>query len=172
MDDRDPPPATLSTSIGEHCCHPVEEDGGDTVACNGKSCRSCTAGVIADCVAVCCCPCGVVNILTLAFLKLPLAVARRSIGGWRKKSKQDKVEEKSGGDGSLGEGRAEDGTSEIVSAAEAGDGVCGPAATGGGGLGNDDFGAEDVWLELHEVEQMGFGRVSFSGVDFHEGAIK
>ncbi|KAK6129334.1 hypothetical protein DH2020_036942 [Rehmannia glutinosa] len=51
-------------------------------------------------------------------------------------------------DGISEKGRVEDGTSEIVV--------------------NDNFRAEDVWLEMYEVGHLGFGRVSFTGVPpFH-----
>ncbi|GFP99960.1 hypothetical protein PHJA_002140100 [Phtheirospermum japonicum] len=171
MDDRDASPASSSTivAVGKHRRrlhrHAPDEDGGDPAACTGKSCQSCTAGVIADCVAVCCCPCGVVNILTLAFLKLPWAVARKCVGGRRRKSRRGMLEEMRGRDGNSEKGRAEDGTSEIVSSSIGG-------GVGEGGLGNDNFGAEfraeDVWLELYEVGHLGFGRVSFTGVPFHD----
>ncbi|KAI3463008.1 hypothetical protein Pfo_019671 [Paulownia fortunei] len=100
MDDQNPSPASSSSSAagGKHCRrlrrHLVEEDEGDPVACTGKSCQSCTAGVIADCVAVCCCPCAVVNILALAFVKLPWAVARKCLGRRKKKSRRKVLEEK------------------------------------------------------------------------------
>ncbi|KAL0450670.1 UNVERIFIED_CONTAM: hypothetical protein Slati_1623400 [Sesamum latifolium] len=98
MDDKYPSSASSSTSstvVVKPCRrrHAVEEDGGDPVACTGKSCQSCT-GVIADCVAVCCCPCAVVNILALAFFKLPWAVARKCLGGRKKKSRRGMLEGK------------------------------------------------------------------------------
>ncbi|KAJ0051703.1 hypothetical protein Pint_02728 [Pistacia integerrima] len=33
------------------------DDSGDFIECSGKYCRSCTTGLVADCVALCCCPC-------------------------------------------------------------------------------------------------------------------
>ncbi|KAG8366872.1 hypothetical protein BUALT_Bualt16G0013100 [Buddleja alternifolia] len=171
MDDRNPSPASSSSSGAavsnnsrRHRRHTVEEDGGDPVACTGKKCQSCTAGVIADCVALCCCPCAVVNILALAFFKLPLAVARKCIARRRKNSRRRRkmVEEKRKcgvGDvnGISGNVRVEDGISEIVLSCRVGDEE---------GL-NDDFSAEEFWLELYEVGHLGFGRVSFTGFNFH-----
>ncbi|PIN04689.1 hypothetical protein CDL12_22780 [Handroanthus impetiginosus] len=166
MDDQSASPASSSSSVavGKDCRrlrrHMVEEDVGDPVACTGKSCQSCTAGVIADCVAVCCCPCAVVNILTLAFVKLPLAVARRCIERRRKRRRRRTLEEKRNvdTDGISERGRVEEGTSEIVLS------VIGDEEL------NDHFRAEftadDVWLELHEVGHLGFGRVSFTGIPF------
>ncbi|KAL8528220.1 hypothetical protein ACS0TY_005871 [Phlomoides rotata] len=157
MGDHTPSPSSSSSSavVGRRdrrrC---AEEDDGDPVACTGKSCQSCTAGVIADCVAVCCCPCAVVNILTLAFVKLPWAVARKFLGRRKRKRRRRMLEEKrrcGGGD--------RDGIemSEIVLSCEE--------------L-NDHFSAEfkgeDVWLELYEVGHLDFGRVSFSGIPFQE----
>eukprot|EP00252_Welwitschia_mirabilis_P027520 TRINITY_DN9455_c0_g1_i1.p1 TRINITY_DN9455_c0_g1~~TRINITY_DN9455_c0_g1_i1.p1 ORF type:complete len:265 (+),score=26.48 TRINITY_DN9455_c0_g1_i1:486-1280(+) len=37
---------------------------------------ACTAGVIADCAAICCCPCAFIHFLVLAFVKIPTALAR------------------------------------------------------------------------------------------------
>ncbi|CAA0833750.1 Unknown protein [Striga hermonthica] len=135
-----------------------EEDAGDpAVGCTGKSFQSCTAGVIADCVAVCCCPCAVVNILALAFVKLPWAVARRCIGGGRKRRRRRRLE---------GERKwCEEGRDVIC-----GDGMAGFETTSDRVLSgvvvieeglNDRFSAKGaVWLE--------FGRVSFNGISFHD----
>lgn len=49
----------------------------DQADCTAQSCRSCVAVSLADCIALGCCPCAVVSLLGLAFVKLPLAVARR-----------------------------------------------------------------------------------------------
>ncbi|KAL3636630.1 hypothetical protein CASFOL_018929 [Castilleja foliolosa] len=149
--------------------HKEDEDTGDrTVACTGKSCQSCTAGVIADCVAMCCCPCAVVNILMLAFVKLPWAVARRCLDGRRKSNRRRRLEERrkccgdGDRDGISGKGGAEGGiTSDIVlSGAVIGDEL------------NDHFSAEfrteDVWLELYDFGHLGFGRVSFTGISYQD----
>ncbi|GER41337.1 hypothetical protein STAS_18051 [Striga asiatica] len=145
----------------------VEENSGDpAVACTGKSFQSCTAGVIADCVAVCCCPCAVVNILALAFVKLPWAVARRCIGGGRRRRRRRRLKEEQkwceeGRDAISGDGRAgvETTSDRVLSGVVIGEGL------------NDRFSAkgEDVWLELYdEVGHLGFGRVSFTGIPFQD----
>ncbi|KAL3833152.1 hypothetical protein ACJIZ3_007888 [Penstemon smallii] len=170
MDDRNPSPSTSSsssTAVGKNSRHlrrhVVEEECGDPVSCTGKSCQSCTAGVIADCVAVCCCPCAVVSILALAFFKLPLAVARKCITRRKRKSRRGALEEKRKDTYGISEkGRVEDGVSEIVVT----------TSSGSGGIGeleedlNDDFSAEEIWLELYEIGHLGFGRVSFTGIPF------
>ncbi|XP_073152473.1 uncharacterized protein [Henckelia pumila] len=123
------------------------------MACTGKSCQSCTAGVIADCVAVCCCPCAVVNLLALAFLKLPWAVARRCLGrAGKMKQKQKMVEEErewfeaGDMDGISRKRRA----CEVAVEEEARAKICA------------GFEIEEIW---YEVGHLGFGRVSFTGVD-------
>nr|XP_043614271.1 uncharacterized protein LOC122586342 [Erigeron canadensis] len=120
------------------------------VGCSGQSCRSCTAGVIADCVAVCCCPCAVVNIFTLTFLKLPWMIGRKCLGLGNKKKKKLKDQN--------GVSRKEDGLERKISE----------------GLKEiqelqdekDEYGArfegDKVWLELYKVDHLGFGRVSIS----------
>ncbi|XP_042001639.1 uncharacterized protein LOC121751006 [Salvia splendens] len=127
-----PPSSSSSSAAAVNRCwsrHSAEEE----VGCTGRSCQSCTAGVIADCVAVCCCPCAVVNIFTLAFVKLPWSVARRCIG--RRRERRRRLEEAM--------------TSEIV-------------VNIGEELLNDELGAElkgeEVWLELYELGHLGFGR--------------
>ncbi|XP_051141244.1 uncharacterized protein LOC127258445 [Andrographis paniculata] len=155
--------STTAAAVVSRCCggRRSEEDEDESAAaaaaaCSGKSCQSCTAGAIADCVAVCCCPCAVVNFLTLAFLKLPWAVARRCLG--RRSRRQQRRLEAPEGRGDM-EGisekmRVEEGISEIALSAS---GVTVYER-------NDNFGAEfkveEVWLE---VGHMGFGRVSFTG---------
>lgn len=137
------------------------DDGADLIDCSGKHCRSCTAGLIADCVAVCCCPCSVVSFLALALVKLPWMVGRRTLQHARKKWKMKSLRRRGEVDG-------------------------GPAANTGGTPANRDekmpeispaFGgeqadtgnlsaryeAERIWLQLYQVGQLGFGRVSFTG---------
>ncbi|EYU34718.1 hypothetical protein ABFS82_11G128600 [Erythranthe guttata] len=158
-----PSPASSSSSsaVVKSCRrggrrHAEEEDAGDPVACTGKSCQSCTAGVIADCVAVCCCPCAVVNILALAFVKLPWAVARKFIGR-RREERKKKMKKRRDTGGISEKTRAEAGTADIVMA-------CRGAVTVEEV--NDHFSAEEVWFELYEVGHLGFGRVSFTGIPF------
>ncbi|XP_051114420.1 uncharacterized protein LOC127240043 [Andrographis paniculata] len=183
MDDRISPASSSSAAArGRRYCgrrrSPEEESGGDRVACTGKSCQSCTAGVIADCVAVCCCPCAVVNILALAFVKLPWAVARRCIGGRRRNNngKRIMVEEEKGNRechcrrrvDAAQEDSAVAGKGRELQVATAAESFfrCGGMVVAEEEELNDGFGAEDVWWELHEVGHLGFGRVSFTGISF------
>ncbi|KAI3784724.1 hypothetical protein L1987_43829 [Smallanthus sonchifolius] len=138
--------------------HPVEVPGsGDPeVGCSGKSCRSCTVGVIADCVAVCCCPCAVVNIFTLTFFKLPWMIGRKCLGLGNKRKKKIKNDEKEKDLSAIS--RKDEGLetkSETLRALEEEEV-------------KDEYGArfeaEKVWLELSKVDQLGFGRVSFTGI--------
>ncbi|KAL6587474.1 hypothetical protein OROMI_000452 [Orobanche minor] len=178
-DNRRPSPSSSSSSsaaLGNSCRrvrrHVEEEEEREAVdpagACTGRSCRSCTAGAIADCVAVCCCPCAVVSLLALAFVKLPWAVARKCLGGRRKRNRRRRLEERrkctEGGEGGIsGSGRAEEGTMS--------DSVLTGALTSG--VLNDHFSAEikmwevDFWSEVGGG-QLCFGRVSYSGIPFQE----
>ncbi|KVI09164.1 uncharacterized protein LOC112511244 [Cynara cardunculus var. scolymus] len=132
----------------------VAEEGGGA-ECSGKSCRSCSARAIADCVAVCCCPCAVVNFFTLTFLKLPWMMGRKCLANNKKKRKKKKLKD-------VGVSRNE----------QEEDGALGKATAIGGGESEEGshnkysarFEAEKVWLELYRVDNLGFGRVSFNGI--------
>ncbi|GFY87196.1 hypothetical protein Acr_05g0008350 [Actinidia rufa] len=131
----------------KHCRCPAD-DSGDPIKCSGKNCRSCIAGLVADCVAVCCCPCAVVSFFALAFLKAPWMMGRRCLGIGKKKRRRPENEikcEKSGSDSV-----DMDGISEI--------------GTGLEGNLSARFEAERVWLELYQLGHLGFGRVSFTGI--------
>ncbi|CAI9752639.1 unnamed protein product [Fraxinus pennsylvanica] len=131
----------------------VDDDGVDKTTCTGKSCQSCTAGVIADCVAVCCCPCAVVNLLALAFIKVPWMVGRKCFIMAKKNRRLKEKSERSYSDccgdtfGISGKGRINGGTVlEIVSPEEELP---------------DNFSAG---FEAEEFFHLGFGRVSFTGI--------
>ncbi|KAH6792136.1 hypothetical protein C2S52_002613 [Perilla frutescens var. hirtella] len=159
MDDRNPSPPPFSLSSGGGRRHAADEDGGDAAACTGKSCQSCTAGAIADCVALCCCPCAVVNCFVLAFFKLPWAVARKCLRRRRKRRRRLMLEErKCGGrdrDGISEKGWADGGMFEIVVSAAVGEEA------------EECISAEEVWLELSEIGHLGFGRVSSARINFY-----
>ena len=148
----------------------TEQDTGDSFDCSGKQCRSCAASLIADCVAVCCCPLALVSLLALAFVKVPYLVGRRCLRRRKRKrsKKSKKVSEASSGtldpnlvmSGSFvaGAGRLSLGKSDIVLE-----------------FGDDEeleerksfcaaFEADKVLLELYQVGHLGFGRVSFTGI--------
>ncbi|KAK1432769.1 hypothetical protein QVD17_09668 [Tagetes erecta] len=123
--------------------------GDSKVGCSGKSCRSCTAGVIADCVAVCCCPCAVVNIFTLTFFKLPWMIGRKCLGLGNKKKRKLKNNEKEK-DLSAISSKDEGLETKLEEEQEVKDEY------------TARFEGEKVWLELSKVDQLGFGRVSVS----------
>ncbi|KAI3670071.1 hypothetical protein L6452_41672 [Arctium lappa] len=152
-------PSTTTTTAGitrrKHR-YPVEETGPESnshVGCSGKSCRSCTAGVIADCVAVCCCPCAVVNFFTLTFLKLPWMMGRKCLGLGNKKKKKLKNDDNTEKDRS-GISRKDEGVERKSQNLEEEEKEEYSAR----------FEAEKVWLELYKIDQLGFGRVSFTGI--------
>lgn len=138
------------------------DDGGDFIECSGKYCRSCTTGLVADCVALCCCPCAVLNILTLAFVKVPYMVGRKCLGRGKKKRKCKKVEGACGfvleRDGSLNK-VLKDEVFEIASP-----GFLDDDQEEMGGRVSAKSEAERVWLELYEVGHLGFGRTSYTGI--------
>ncbi|CAK9155055.1 unnamed protein product [Ilex paraguariensis] len=149
-----------------HRQYPVDDDAGDLIKCSGESCQTCTAELIADCVAVCCCPCAVVNFLALALVKFPWMMGRRCLGLGKKKGRRLEKErkcERSYSDCvmesdqiSRKERVVDEWTLENLSS----------------GFGNEEqkdnfsarFEAEKVWLELYQVDHLGFGRLSFTGI--------
>lgn len=163
--------------------YPVEEeeddDGAgyrdDRIECSGKYCRSCSGGLIADCVALCCCPCALVNLLTLAFVKVPWMVGRRCLGlgkktnknngegqNWNSKQTCKKKKKRQQSQASHRHQRCA--VEEEL-----------PAQISCCALDFDQEGdeeevddcvssAERVWLELYQVGHLGFGRVSFTGL--------
>ncbi|GAV74645.1 hypothetical protein CFOL_v3_18125 [Cephalotus follicularis] len=148
----------------------VDQDSGDLIDCSGRYCKSCTAGLVADCVALCCCPCAVLNILAFAFVKVPYMVGRRCLGLGNKKGKRLEMQRKcrkssrscnEGGefvlerDGNLRKGRVNEGMSNIESGFNEEEQMGSISAR---------CEAERVWLELYQVGHLGFGRVSFTGI--------
>lgn len=154
----------------------IDENGGDLIECSGKYCRSCTAGLIADCVALSCCPCALLNLLTFAFVKVPWMVGRKCLGRLKKKRKKKTIKRKSKKrskkadaegegeaiieleerDGDLKKGRREDGIWEIVKGFSKEEEIMNSVSA--------RFEADKVWLELYEDGHLGFGRVSFTGI--------
>ncbi|KZV32945.1 hypothetical protein F511_01456 [Dorcoceras hygrometricum] len=151
MGDRKPSTGPSSTrgvaKQNHHRRHGIleEVDRGDSIACTGKSCQSCTAGAIADCVAVCCCPCAVVNLLALAFVKLPWAVARRCVRRLKMKRNKRRIveDERKWFQGDM-DGILRKTMVPVEEEVRAGLEV-----------------EEEIW---YEVGHLGFGRVSFTGV--------
>ncbi|CDP02103.1 unnamed protein product [Coffea canephora] len=154
----------------------MEDESGDLIKCTGKSCQSCTAGLIADCVAVCCCPCAVVNILVFAFLKVPWMVGRRIL-------KLGKKKQQGQGAGKLERNERQKCVGEMTNYLECtmeSDGISrksraveqGASEFVFSGFGDEvlkdnfsaRFEAEELWFELHQFGHLGFGRVSFTGI--------
>ncbi|CAA3005926.1 uncharacterized protein LOC111400131 [Olea europaea var. sylvestris] len=156
MEENPSPGSSRNEAMRRNRLTVVDDDGEDKITCTGKSCQSCTAGVIADCVAVCCCPCAVVNLLVLAFITVPWMVGRKCFGmakrNRRLKAKKTECERNysdSFGDtfGISGKGQVTGGTVlEIVSPVEELP---------------DSF---SVGFEAEEIFHLGFGRVSFTGI--------
>lgn len=151
-----------------HGC-PEESEAGDQIDCSGKNCQSCTAGIIADCVAVCCCPCAVLSFCALAFVKAPWMMGRRCLGiGKKNRRRKEKARkcEGDGGDCSVGDmgeiprkGRVESGKSETETEQVEGD----EEEEEEEDL-SARFDSEKVWLELYQLGHLDFGRVSFTGI--------
>ncbi|VVA96060.1 unnamed protein product [Arabis nemorensis] len=168
---------------GSHVTDDKASPGGK---CAGKRCRSSwAAAAIADCVALCCCPCAVVNLLTLALVKVPWMIGRKCIGrGGRNKKRRKKINRDDrfhhhhhrrssetvksggccgGGDGEIDDFRfvvERDGSltkeeEEEETASFKGEDETRISAR---------VEAERVWLELYQIGHLGFGRVSFTGI--------
>ncbi|KAI6700699.1 hypothetical protein NL676_015023 [Syzygium grande] len=140
--------------------------GGDGIECSGERCRSCTAGVVADCAAVCCCcPCAVVNLLALALVRVPYMVWRRCLARRKKSAAAAAAKKKrkcgrAGGGSSERERIVEEGMRESVYGFGFEEGL-------GGGV-PEEAEERSAWLDLdlYEVGHLSFGRVSFTGVQF------
>ncbi|KAK4282401.1 hypothetical protein QN277_013783 [Acacia crassicarpa] len=118
------------------------DDSGDLIECSGKYCRSCTAGMIADCVALCCCPCAVLHCFALAFVKAPWMAGRRCLGLGKKKKKTKRIEddvvlERNQREVNTRSDLVEESMREIVS-------------------GEMTFESEKVWKEMYEIGHFGF----------------
>ncbi|XP_057983924.1 uncharacterized protein LOC131168484 [Malania oleifera] len=138
------------------------EDGGELFKCSGRHCRSCAGGVVADCVAVCCCPCAVLNLLALALIKVPWTVGRRCLGlgksGSRKLETRGKCR-KSECDCVIERDRKSRRAKVAELEPEISSGFIQVDDEHGGSFARLE--AEKVWSELYEDGHLGFGRVSF-----------
>ncbi|CAL4948322.1 unnamed protein product [Urochloa decumbens] len=164
----------------------------DQAECTAQTCRSCVAVTLADVIALGCCPCAVVSVLGLAFVKAPLAVARRCLRRLRRRHGELRHKKRvrdmdpaakankcravaTGGGGGHVHGALE--ALEVLDAAAA----AAAAAKGARGSEADAHGeeaaaraarvsnsssgrldAEKVWMEMYRVGQWGFGRLSVS----------
>ncbi|XP_009618687.1 uncharacterized protein LOC107813005 [Nicotiana tabacum] len=163
-----------------------DDDASDQIECTGKSCKSCTVGVVADCVALCCCPCAVISILGLAFFKIPWIMGKKILVKGKKKSskklekkkKKKKEMEKSYSyrDCVTYELDSIDGISRRIKVFEDEEEEEAEKERTKWGIviGEEEelkdkfsgrfIDAEEVWFELYEFGHLGFGRVSFTGI--------
>ncbi|KAI4348168.1 hypothetical protein L6164_008923 [Bauhinia variegata] len=133
------------------------DESGDLIECSSKHSRSCTAGVIADCVALCCCPCVVLQCFALTCVKAPWMVGRRCLGLGKKKKKKgqgfeqnDGVLERNTDHGNFRKGWVQEGMVPGFGEAEKMGSV------------SSSLEADKVWIELYEISHLGFGRLSFA----------
>uniref|UniRef100_A0A6N2MB27 Uncharacterized protein n=1 Tax=Salix viminalis TaxID=40686 RepID=A0A6N2MB27_SALVM len=137
--------------------HAIDE-GGDLIECSSKHCQSCTAGLIADCVALCCCPCALV----------PWMIGKKCLGGVKRKKTKLEIKRKSKknreGEGDIVQRERDCNLRKRMVAEE--------IASGFGEEGEMPgvtarFGeAERLWLELSQIGHLGFGRVSFTDASY------
>ncbi|MCL7029873.1 hypothetical protein MKW94_025462, partial [Papaver nudicaule] len=165
--------------------YPVQEDGVSdlNIECSGQTCKSCTATVVADCVAICCCPCAVLNFLTLTLVKVPFTMGRRCLRLMKKKKcilmEKKKERRRKGGGGKDSQAPPLHGgviIDRVDKCSSKGGGMELVSLEGGNieiPIGNVVNGgehfcarveAERVWLEFYQVGHLGFGRVSFTGI--------
>ncbi|XP_062230417.1 uncharacterized protein LOC133928198 [Phragmites australis] len=129
----------------------------------GWRCRSFAAAVIADCVALGCCPCAVVSLLGLLLVKAPLVVGRRCVGRLRRRRRRRLLLHKKrvrdvAASATTTTTTTDD--SKKSAKAEAAPGVGTPDAAGAVAVAASASGAEAelAWLEeMYRVGHWGFG---------------
>ncbi|CAK8533641.1 unnamed protein product [Lathyrus sativus] len=150
-----------SSKITRHNKRFDSADGeADLIECSGKYCKSCTSGLVADCVALCCCPCVVLHCFALAFIKAPWIMGRKCLGlGRKNKNKKKKCCHK----------KCKRGPKDVDDVVLEGEkendlNVGWPASPMDNVHVNVGFEAEKVWHELYQIGHLDFGRISFSNV--------
>ncbi|XP_047156558.1 uncharacterized protein LOC124827528 [Vigna umbellata] len=133
-----------------------EEGGGEMIRCSGKHCGSSCGGYIADCVAVCCCPCAVLHCCVLALVKGPFLVGRKCLRLGKKKGKKKNKNKKKGHE--YDDDDDEEKVKENVSGSDVVLEMDSVTVNAG-------FDAEKVWRELYQIGHLDFGRVSSSHDD-------
>ncbi|MCL7022782.1 hypothetical protein MKW94_017185 [Papaver nudicaule] len=107
------------------------EDGNvEVIECSNDHCSSCTANAVADCIAVCCCPCAIVNMFILAFVKVPWMMGRKC---YRFVKRKGRMLQKSDNDGSSDESKTSSNSSSSTS------------SSGGSGCSRSEY--KDVVIE-------------------------
>ncbi|CAM8944490.1 unnamed protein product [Rhodiola kirilowii] len=129
-----------------------DQEDVDRIECSGRGCKSCTTGTVADCVAVCFCPFAVVNFLALALVKMPWSIGKKCFG-IGKKRRQKRVEMKAKMMAFNAENVPVSGELTEMRAAGAGDQEEEDKSA--------EMEADLIWMEMG---QLGFGRVSFHGI--------
>ncbi|GAB2284213.1 hypothetical protein Dimus_018679 [Dionaea muscipula] len=166
----------------------ISKDNADqeTVLCSSRHCKACTAVLIADGVAVCCCPLAVVSLLALVFIKVPYMVGKRCFGLRRKRKEINRKCWKNEADSSsaanyndllarnrIGSHHRDDhgcNHNDIVFEFRKGKEVVVVEEEKEKEEEEErksfcaGFEAERFFLELYQVGQLGFGRISFTGV--------
>ncbi|KAL6614793.1 hypothetical protein ACP70R_037063 [Stipagrostis hirtigluma subsp. patula] len=145
----------------------------DQAECTARSCRSCVAVTLADVIALGCCPCAVVSLLGLAFVKAPLAVARRCLRRLRRRRGELRHKKRVRDlDAATARGKCRAGGAggcrwEVeAGAAGAWRGQEGleadEVATRASSSSSGRLDAEKVWMEMYRYGHWGFGRLSIS----------
>jgi hypothetical protein len=133
----------------------IDDGETDLIECSGKYCKSCTTGLIADCVALCCCPCVVLHCFALAFIKAPWIMGRKCLGLGNKNKNKNKS-------GCCHKRKCIKGHQDVDVVLE-GNKEMDLKITSPMDSVNVGFEAEKVWHELYQIGHLDFGRVSFSG---------
>lgn len=155
--------ATRSTGIRRARFEVDQDQGGEALECTGQSCQSCTGSLVADCVALCCCPCAVVSLLLLAFVKVPWMIGARWWGKVKGKAKKRKgkvdvaMEARNGVGNEEWEAESSWDAMELVAQVQ-------KIKREMGNRLSDCRQAEKMLVELLEVSHLGFGRLSFTGI--------
>lgn len=142
----------------------------DQADCTARSCRSCVGVTLADAIALGCCPCAVVSLLGLAFVKAPLAVARRCLRRLRRRRGEMRHKKRVGDDTDPAKCRRRRDDADAWKGGEGGWLEAAEGARCGGGVARRSsscassgrLDAEKVWMEMYRVGQWGFGRLSVS----------
>ncbi|GAB2231100.1 hypothetical protein Droror1_Dr00027387 [Drosera rotundifolia] len=157
--------------------HAFKATSGKSVECTSHHCKACTAVLIADSVAVCCCPLAVVSFLALAFVKVPYMMGKRCLGLHHRRKKPKKICQRNNAalalaarrnnsnllvrkSGCGGNDSARGDDNDIVLEFEEGK----EAVEDRKSFCVDVDQAESFFLEMYQLGQLGFGRVSFTGM--------
>lgn len=128
----------------------------NNISCRGKVC-SCVASFTADCAAICCCPCAILHLLVLAFVKVPSSFARKALCYARKKAALRSSNRK----------RPEDHKDDHDDEDHRGRYSFSPwsytdsPATSDGSRAPPKLDTQNFWAELYEAGHMGFGGPPF-----------